>query len=657
MNGVGARVGTRAGARATSRARGMRVWWVITSQPARREHGRATMKRDRTETDGPRAGTAAPALVCQCAPTRHGLRFPREAHDETAAWRVFRSSGPQSHPKEAAYDDAKARAPRGAFGGPLPIISWQKNTAGTREYTVTSWPAFWTRYERIPPPRRRFFELIRTDCPCKLFFDIEDGFAPHDETALATLRARTAELAAWVSAQLAAQPAWAAAVHNVVWLDASDPARGKFSVHLVWNLRPADATFTEEEEERRLPADTLLFKSSADVQALVEWLHARAIAERVACWWLPSHVPDATAVARTSLTRKAAMIDFGVHTHGDREFRLLHSAKPPKADTQARPLRWVEFAGGPAPPTADAFADGGRRLASATFYASLVTYVPASCVVRGILKAQFADASRVSSSGRLLGLPGEAAGGTAGRLRAGARTSRASHLPARLQKLLEYVRLSMEDACPDAATLRLERYYDDLWCTVFRSTNRYCELQGCEHKSNGVYYVCWLGTGRFYQRCLDPDCAEEYRADLAAEVRERALAYASVKDQWTPDERAAEEAYLEDRRALAGNAELRARGEIYTLQPELRVPGASAPIPLWALLTAYRRQAEAAADDSESEADAGSDAEPPRKKLCLSFAVDSDAAEEEDAPGEDLGTAFDRALSQDVEDGLDALFA
>lgn len=602
-----------------------------------------------------RKAVEVPRITCEQLSTGE-MKYPAVAYDAKAERLVFRNV---ELPKARAYENAESRVPRGSFGGPLPIVSWQRNQRGTREYTVTSWPAFWAHYRTLAPVRRQYYEIVRAGLPCKLFFDIDVAYEPDDADALAALRARTAALAGWVSDQLEAVLEWTGSgseaglmADRVVWLDSSAPAQGKFSVHLVWNLTTLDDT-----------VGALLFEDPADVQALVEWLHVTAIACEVPCWWKPV----ANAKAYSERAREDALIDFAVHTHGDREFRLVYSAKPPKeAGAARRFLRPVPFDGSQVPRAEDfdaaaAAALTRQELDAEAFFASLVTFLPAPRYVAGMLKVHL-DASAVNSSGRLHGVPGDVdtkrPRGLGGGVGGGARALRG--LDAMARQVLDYVRAGMEAVCPDAATLTLQRYYDrpDRWCAVFRSTNHYCELQGRTHRSNGVYYVCWLATGRFYQRCLDPDCAAEYRTDLAAEIQERAAAYRGAKAGWSPEECQAEEQYLEERRAMAQNPELRARGEVYTLEPTLALPGREEPFPLWQALLAFaqlRHGVKDAPDDPEGTP-------PSRPTLHFDTAVplkrEPASDDESDGSGGSLDeAAMDGVLALDESDGLAAIFA
>lgn len=44
-------------------------------------------------------------------------------------------------------------------------------------------------------------------------------------------------------------------------------------------------------------------------------------------------------------------------------------------------------------------------------------------------------------------------------------------------------------------------------CLTFSSRSKYCTIRGGFHTHNHVYYVCWLDTCTFYQRCFNQTCA------------------------------------------------------------------------------------------------------------------------------------------------------
>jgi hypothetical protein len=53
-------------------------------------------------------------------------------------------------------------------------------------------------------------------------------------------------------------------------------------------------------------------------------------------------------------------------------------------------------------------------------------------------------------------------------------------------------------------TRRFAKEFNSLVLAV--SGSRFCRRIGREHKSNGIYLVCRLGTGVVVQKCFDPDC-------------------------------------------------------------------------------------------------------------------------------------------------------
>ena len=57
-------------------------------------------------------------------------------------------------------------------------------------------------------------------------------------------------------------------------------------------------------------------------------------------------------------------------------------------------------------------------------------------------------------------------------------------------------------------TLTKMNYFADEggYCVSFRSTSKYCEIKQNEHGKNHVYYVVWLLSKVYYQRCWNDDC-------------------------------------------------------------------------------------------------------------------------------------------------------
>lgn len=64
----------------------------------------------------------------------------------------------------------------------------------------------------------------------------------------------------------------------------------------------------------------------------------------------------------------------------------------------------------------------------------------------------------------------------------------------------------IERQIPNAEGLQLVATGGGPQCLTFSSRGHYCVIQGGDHTSNHVYYVCWLDTCLFYQRCFNARC-------------------------------------------------------------------------------------------------------------------------------------------------------
>lgn len=102
------------------------------------------------------------------------------------------------------------------------------STTGSRKFIVASWREFWKVYKRLPATRRFFYEVIRENEPCCLYFDIEYARdmnpSINDEALMRTfLDALREALRAEFQVELLAE--------HIVDLDASSAS--KFSRHLI----------------------------------------------------------------------------------------------------------------------------------------------------------------------------------------------------------------------------------------------------------------------------------------------------------------------------------------------------------------------------------------------------------------------------------------
>jgi len=67
----------------------------------------------------------------------------------------------------AAFEEADRLDPRHQT---LRIFSLQMTLSGRRKFLVTSYAELWSRYALMPPRCRHFYEIVRENRPCHLYF-------------------------------------------------------------------------------------------------------------------------------------------------------------------------------------------------------------------------------------------------------------------------------------------------------------------------------------------------------------------------------------------------------------------------------------------------------------------------------------------------------
>ena len=84
----------------------------------------------------------------------------------------------------------------------------------------------------------------------------------------------------------------------------------------------------------------------------------------------------------------------------------------------------------------------------------------------------------------------------------------------KLKDLLPRLEANISSRVLGYPVLRFLHWSPELGCLTFASTNKMCEIKCDMHTSNHVFYVLWLETGVFYQRCFSPGCYHRYYARL-----------------------------------------------------------------------------------------------------------------------------------------------
>ena len=55
----------------------------------------------------------------------------------------------------------------------------ERGADGKRSFLVTTYAAFWARYQGMLPQHRHYYEIIRQNWPCHLYFGASPFVSPH----------------------------------------------------------------------------------------------------------------------------------------------------------------------------------------------------------------------------------------------------------------------------------------------------------------------------------------------------------------------------------------------------------------------------------------------------------------------------------------------
>lgn len=434
-----------------------------------------------------------------------------------------------------------------AFGGPWPVQSEQYKAGGARRFYAQPWPAFWRRYhQKIKPEQRTYNELIRHGQPCKLYVDV-DAKQVVGPDELKDYHQRVQAFVGWVGEQLA--QCWPELLQDaqrlstpmldVLWLDASRVESGRFSVHLIFNL-----------------VGNAMLATNGDLTRLVGWLIDRAVEQdHPTCTRLPNGKP---------------VMDGSVYNAGKgHEMRILLSHKKGEPERPLLPFDGIRLV-----PRDAASVDAALFYRSLVGYqpAGAVVrrllhcdYVAQHGASAGLQQAGGGIDSESSlhgiairqSTNSLSGPPsvaplsdshhGSSGGGGGGggggeegeqeqqreERRGGQKRDRDAlslstptatgasaavvvtqeHKEAvalRLRELLPRIEACISNSMLGFPQLRFLYWLPETGCLTFASSNRMCEIKGDMHVSNHVFYVFWIETGVFYQRCFNAECYKRY---------------------------------------------------------------------------------------------------------------------------------------------------
>ena len=176
----------------------------------------------------------------------------------TASTTIVTTPSPSTYSTFDRQLEAFAAADASPASNPLSIFSEETAAGGIRRFIAATRDAMWARVLASPPHARHFYEILREDAPCHLYFDLEfadtagAGGVPNDAVGYLLYR---------IAVELKEQYAILLTSESVIHLESSTPA--KFSRHLVCRSNNGS-----------------LFRSTAHVGAFVSSLVSKLHEER-----------------------------------------------------------------------------------------------------------------------------------------------------------------------------------------------------------------------------------------------------------------------------------------------------------------------------------------------------------------------------------------
>ena len=433
---------------------------------------------------------------------------------------------------EARRDDGKKKSnsvssPESSkhFSHKMRYFSMERHGDGRRLFVAASLRGFWNHYQKLPNEHRHHYELIKSDTPCHLYYDLEfstfensdvNGEAAVDAIVALTLERLASEFELGVAHDSAVPDSEAGSSRNtsgnnklqikpfaatdvVIELKSTGSEVTKFSRHLVF----------------KLPNGTL-WKSAAHVGEFVRRLHVDTAANRktdARCDLVFVRKEEGTETEKEKSSdnekrkahRDTSFVDLGVYTR-NRAFRLYLSSKNGK---KHRLL-----------PTRRFLVPGGKRneIGDPLTLPDFETFV--SCLV--------SDPEYVESENarHLIQYDGV---GTEGPYGAGAVKGTAFTGYGVKQSKNNYplggassnvdcpIPQTASFICRDfdswshvesfgASVRSWAAYPDSGTAQLHMQGNRFCENVNRSHKSNNVSFTVDFKEGAYFQKCHDPEC-------------------------------------------------------------------------------------------------------------------------------------------------------
>jgi hypothetical protein len=489
-------------------------------------------KVELTEERTHRTSTMSDAFIVMLDPPKpvlgEGYTFDSAAYapDQKMVWFEKNPTTPRTTDTTAATGrpvgpKAEAKEYARRLGRGIPVISLQLSAKGARKFGVMPWASFYAMYASKAPEQRCFYEVVQEDMPCRLHADVDAELIGDAADAREKM-----EVKVRLFIEEASKMLYELVQVRVTDCFVLDACQGqKFSKHLVFHLQ-----------------DGILFKAHRDLKNFIDFFYASKRAQGDERFWFC----DAEAGEKF-------LLDLCIYK-GDREFRLAFSTKKDKArwllfdhlykvhyTTTHLPPEFpvvvtVTLTEPQIPPTWHG--DGALCAVPSLFGDTLVYYIPRGTTVRSFITCHW-QRNAIPPAVIALMNKGERrnylknCGSDVSPVLTGVSFG-ATERPAVTEDGYDSYDDGMHDV-DDTDDIRAERhelfarisrniekklnmtarndvvtpmhYYPTRgFCVSFSSTSKYCQLKGAEHGSNHIYFVAWLESKCFYQRCWNEQC-------------------------------------------------------------------------------------------------------------------------------------------------------
>ncbi|KAI9326127.1 hypothetical protein BDR26DRAFT_877964 [Obelidium mucronatum] len=400
------------------------------------------------------------------------VRSKSEKENCFVVWREF-------HRQESAFKAVDTSSES------LRVFSFETDALnpGKRKFLVTTYRGFWSKYCKLPPQERVFYELIRENTPCKLYFDLEYSVALNPNTDSERIMSVFKNL---VFNEL--HCLFKISQKDCCLIDLSSTTESKFSRHLIFNLSKADTG-------RFVTA--LLLKINNERRNL-EQIESKTLEQQ-------QRLSDLSCLYVHTEKGLATFIDEGVYSK-NRNFRCFQSTKIGKsafltqASGQNNELN---------PNRPDYFIS--------TLVGS-VRWTPGTRILEMTaagIPSLVAGAQTPRTQLRLLPKPDSFTT---------VQQTETSQFPLIDSYICQWIYQNASDggvgpSFPTKPTIKsVSCFSNDKILLYAISGNKFCFNVQRHHKSNGVYYTVDLKRGVFNQRCHDYDCRHFMSQDHSVPV-------------------------------------------------------------------------------------------------------------------------------------------